>query len=85
MRMGTFPLWALPLPKVDPLASFQISAPGSPSIGTVGVFTALVTSEGITCSDWETVDIGAPSSAVPSVGELKELFQGANKVLSNRQ
>ena len=81
---GIFPLWSLPLPVVDspvfPSLSFSF-----PSIGTIGFLTSLSTPEGIACSDWETVDTGAPSSAVPSRGEIRELFRGVNKVLSNEQ
>ncbi len=78
-----FPVWSLSLPVVDPSVPTSLSFP-FPSIGTIGFLTALLTSEGITCSDWAVVDTGAPSS-VPSAGEIRELFRGANKVLSNEQ
>ena len=43
--------------------------------------------EGITCSDWAVVDTGAPSSAVPSAGELRfksiEAFRCNSMVLQD--
>ena len=62
----------------------HLTAPGFPSIGTIGVFTALINSEGIICSDWDTVDTGAPSSGTPATEGLQELFRevNANQVLS---
>ncbi|MCH7809331.1 MAG: hypothetical protein IH863_01985, partial [Chloroflexi bacterium] len=80
---GVFPLWSIPLPPIDPPASFPISIPGFPSMGTIGFLTALITSEGVTFFDFGTVDTGSPSSAVPSGEELRELFRGANKILSD--
>ena len=71
---GIFPLWLVPLPAIDPPLPISISAPGFPSIGIAGFFTALITSEGIICSYWETVDTGAPSSAVPTISDLRKLL-----------
>ncbi|MCH8109322.1 MAG: DUF11 domain-containing protein [Chloroflexi bacterium] len=79
---GVFSVWSLPLPVVDPSVFPTLSFP-FPSIGTVGFFTALITSEGIICSDWATVDTGAPSSAVPSISELRELLPGPSVALPN--
>ena len=77
---GIFPIWSLPLPVIDPPIFPTLSFP-FPGMGTIGFLTALSTSEGITCSDWATVDTGAPSSAVPSISELRELLSGPSVVL----
>ena len=76
--------WYVPLPAIDPSRPFPISIPGVPSIGIIGFLTALITSEGVICSDWNTVDTGAPSSNTPSPEELYELFRrvNTNQVLS---
>jgi subtilisin-like proprotein convertase family protein len=48
----------VPLPAIDPPISVPISFP-LPSLGTVGVLTTLVDSNGIACDDWETVYTGS--------------------------
>ena len=82
---GVFPMWSTPLPfSVDPAESFPISIPGIPPLGTIGILTALITSEGIICSDWETVNTGSTSSSeIPSIEKLRELFPRARGVLPN--
>ena len=79
---GVFSVWSLPLPVIDPSVSPSLSFP-LPSMGAIGFLTALSTSEGITCSDWATVDTGASSSAVPSISELRELLSGPSVALPN--
>ncbi|MCH7786706.1 MAG: hypothetical protein IIC22_04255 [Chloroflexi bacterium] len=79
---GVFSVWSLLLPVVDPSVFPTLSFP-LPSMGTIGFLTVLSTSEGIICSDWATVDTGAPSSAVPSISELRELLPGPSVALPN--
>ena len=81
---GIFPLWSPDLQPINPAVSFPIPIADFPSLGKVGILTALFTSEGITCSDWDTVDTGAPSSSTPAPEELRELFREveASQVLS---
>ena len=87
MVVGTtfIPLWTSPLlTPIDPPGQFPLPIPGFPSIGKIGFLTLLINSEGIICSDWETIDTGDPSSVVPSTEKLRELFQGATKELPLR-
>ena len=87
MVVGTtfIPLWTFPISTpIDPPGLFSLPIPGFPSIGKIGFLTLLIKSEGIICSDWETIDTGGPSSVVPSTGKLRELFQGATKELPLR-
>ena len=50
------PLFSIPLPAIDPPASFPLVIPGFPSLGGVGCLTTLTTGDGIECSVWKTVD-----------------------------
>jgi len=70
-------LWPIPIPVVDQPIPIDVPVP-FPALGEVGILTALFTSEGITCSDWATVDTGAPLSSTPAPEELRELFRGVN-------
>jgi len=48
---------SIPLPPIHSPISFPIQLPNFPSLGNIGVLTTLTTpTEGIICSDWETVD-----------------------------
>ena len=73
----TRPLWRIPIPVVDPPASFTIPFTGFPSLGNIGVLTTLTRENGIICSDWETVDTGPfeIGTSAPTEKELKGLFR----------
>ena len=77
------PLWSTPIPVVDPSATFDIPIP-FPSIGKIGVLTAMFTLEGENCFDLGIADTGTSLSNTLAPGELRELFSGvdANQVLS---
>ncbi len=81
---GIFPIWSLSLLVVDPSVLPSLAFP-FPSIGTIGFLTALSTSEGITCSDWATVDTGAPSSSTLAPEELRKPFEnvGVKQIISD--
>ena len=52
-------VWSLPVPAISPPFSFPVPLPLPPS-GRIGVLSTMTTpSEGILCSDWETVDTGS--------------------------
>ncbi len=38
---------------------------------------------GIVCLDWDIVDTGSPSSAIPSASELQEILSGPSVALPN--
>ena len=40
-----------------------------PPLGTIGFLTTLTTAEGITCSDWKTVDTGASTLSAEAAEE----------------
>ena len=78
---GIIPLWSIPLPAIDMPVAFPI--PGFPSIGTVGVLTALSPPLGVPCFAFGFVDTGQPSSVGPSMQELRELLPIADGVMPN--
>ena len=80
-NIGVLPIWSVGIQPIDPSRSFSVPLLGFPSMGTMGVLTALITSEGITCSDWDTVNTGGPSSITLSQRELRELFQNSGQIL----
>ena len=54
---GTYtPLGDVPLPVVDPVISFSLSAPGFPDFGTIAILSILYTSTDIICLDVALVD-----------------------------
>ena len=75
-RTQVIPLWSLPIPTIDPAASFTIPVP-FPSVGTVGFLTSLATQDGATCYAFDRIDTGTPLSATPSAEELRSLFGNA--------
>ncbi|MCH7587546.1 MAG: hypothetical protein IIC78_05870 [Chloroflexi bacterium] len=79
---GADPLLVLstPIPAIDPPVSFSFTATEFPSVGTVGVLNALITSKGVSCIGFDTVDTGSGSSAIPSAEELRELFPSVEAV-----
>ena len=63
------------LPALDPPISIPIQIPGFPSLGNIGVLTTLITADGITCSDWDTVDTGPIElSAEQAVDQLSKIL-----------
>ena len=58
IQSSTILLWSVPLPALEPPVTLPVSLP-FPQIGRVGVLTSLTTSDGILCSDWESLDTGA--------------------------
>jgi hypothetical protein len=68
-------LWAIPLPVIDPAIGRNLQIPGFPQIGEVGFLTTLTTStQGIVCSDWQTVDTGS-GGGTSKAPDLKELLR----------
>ena len=75
---STIPLWSVPVPPVDPAATFPLSIPGLPSLGAIGFLTTFAHStKGITCWDFATVDTGPPGPAASAItpDELRRLIQ----------
>lgn len=67
---GVVPLWIGATPPVTPTATFELPLP-LPSIGVVGLFTLVMTSDSHVCADWSTWDTGG---AGPSIDDLKGLL-----------
>ena len=64
------------LPALDPAVSIPISIPGFPSLGNIGVLTTLMTEDGITCSEWDTVDTGPMQlSADQAIDQLNNILK----------
>ena len=63
-------------PAITPAFAFELALPFK-SLGTVGVFSVVVTSNLDACSDWATVDTGGTG---PSAAELKRLLQQSSVV-----
>ena len=74
------PLWSLPIPAIDPAASFTVPVP-LPSVGTVGFLTSVATQEEATCYAFDSIDTGAPSASAPSAEELQGLFGNARSAI----
>lgn len=72
-NFGFVQLWTAPLPPI-PTTSFPVPIPGFPSLGTVGFLTALIGPGGVTCFDVAFIDTGTPSTANPTLEELRELI-----------
>ena len=69
---GIGEVWSSPIPVVDPIISFLAPLP-LPSIGTIGILTALFTPEsGVTCFDFKTVDTGGLGASVEELQDLLE-------------
>gem|GEM_PF-4837988 len=62
-----------PVGAFDP-QSISVPIPNFPSFGEVGVLVTLVTSDGVACADFGTVDTGAPV-ARPNSAEMQGLSQ----------
>jgi hypothetical protein len=74
-------IWWIPLPAIDPPATPSLSVPFRsfvPRGETMGFLTILSTIAGVTCWDFDTIDIGTSSSSAPSAQELRELFPQPN-------
>ena len=82
-EVGIFPLWSIPLPTIAPPRSFSLPISGFPSIGRIGFFTVLLTSEGVSCFDFGMVDTGLSSSVGLSSAELQELFPSPNNLVQD--
>lgn len=69
-------LQSSPLPVTDPATTIPIAVPAFPRLGVIGVLNYFSTDQGITCSDWTTVDTGTPpaNAWVPSDEELRVMF-----------
>ena len=66
------PLWSTPIPPIDPPAIFDVPV-SFPSIGTVLIISWVTTVDLVTCFVSDVVDMGAPSSAGESTGDVSEL------------
>jgi hypothetical protein len=55
-----FPVWSVPLPVLDPPATFELPLRVAQPLGRIGFLTTLVTADGMICSDFELLDTGAP-------------------------
>ncbi len=56
VQSTVIPLASIPLPAI-PLVNVPLPVPGFPNVEIIGVLTTLTTpSEGVVCSDWQTVD-----------------------------
>lgn len=54
------PLWHIAIPAISPGVSFDVRIPEFPSVGKVGIFTALVTKGPAICGDLRIIDTGEP-------------------------
>lgn len=63
------------LPVIDPPRTYLLSIPNVPHLGNLGVLATLTTSNGIVCSDWETVETGEMEiDANQALDQLKNLL-----------
>ena len=51
-----FTFWRIPLPSVNPAASFAVPIPGFPNLGTIGFLSTLTSGTDLVCADLRTVD-----------------------------
>jgi concanavalin A-like lectin/glucanase superfamily protein len=58
VQSGASRLLSLPIPVIDPPASFDVPLGGVPHLGVIGFLTTATGGAGIVCSDWSTVDTG---------------------------
>ena len=70
---GTVPLWLALTPAVTPTFTFEIISP-LVSMGQVGVYTLVVTSDSHVCADWTTTDTGGVGL---STDELNGMMRGS--------
>ena len=68
-EFGEEPLWVVPVGAIESPIRFSLPVPGFPNIGTVGVLSALLTVDSVTCADFDFVDTGG---AGPSSKWLRE-------------
>jgi hypothetical protein len=66
-------LWSLPIGTIDTELTFDVSAPGIPSVGRIGIVTTLVDQNGIVCKGFEAIDTGEPEIPLDG-GLVRELF-----------
>jgi outer membrane protein assembly factor BamB len=78
-RAGIVPLWKTTIPTIDPTYAYIIGADFSGGIGTIGVFTLLMTSSGNICADWSTADTGGTGATAE---ELRQMLPQAAPLLS---
>jgi len=63
-------LWLTVVPPVTPTFVFELPMP-QPDVGTIGVYTVVLTSDGHSCSDWSTTNTGGSG---PSSEDLKRML-----------
>ena len=51
------PAWTVVLPAIDPLLELPVEFP-LPNLGVIGVWSGLITAEGVVVSDFDVVDTG---------------------------
>ena len=74
VQSNVFRILNLQLPVIDPPMNPSFNIPVS-NLGTIGFLTTLTTpGQGITCSDWETVNTGPPLLDSASSNELRKIF-----------
>jgi hypothetical protein len=73
---STFTLWKIPLPAIEPPASFAVPITDFPPLGRIGFLSTYTTASGLTCTDLKLVDTGPiPTGMTPAL--LRQYFPQA--------
>lgn len=69
-------IWQLPLPEIDTATPASVPIPSFPPIGEIGILSTFQTAaNGLECSDWETIDTGAPASGASAAQQVQGLLR----------
>jgi uncharacterized repeat protein (TIGR03803 family) len=69
-QAGISPLWKVVTPTIDPTYAYEIGSQLSGGIGTIAVFTIVVTSSGNVCADWSTAETGGIGATADELRQM---------------